>query len=334
MKIYLGGHNASAPLHNSSAPLVSGTEISLTNSFLAAGFEVCNRLSDADALVLIDMDINLLKQAFKSAGREFPIILIRTETIVVWPDNYNSKAISLTSKLIEVGRHGDDNDINFPWPQDWSQNLEFKEVVTARSEAVVLVNGNKLSFINGEMYSLRRECISNLPNLDLYGTGWNYGLFRKMLIFAEEFRLTTKSGLIPNLANSRGWLKRPANWKGAPNSKLDTLSQYKYSLVIENTLDYMTEKLFDAFFARCIPVYVGPSVDKYEIPPNLVVQVDSTLNSIERGIEIAKAMDYEQWRTSLNAWLMSDVVFNKWSAANVYDAIAGEVSSFIKNYQK
>jgi hypothetical protein len=92
----------------------------------------------------------------------------------------------------------------------------------------------------------------------------------------------------------------------------------------------LTEKLFDAFFARCIPVYVGPSVDKYEIPVNLVVQVDPTLDSIERGIEIAKAMDYEQWRTSLNAWLMSDAVFKKWSAANVYDAVALEVYSFIK----
>jgi hypothetical protein len=58
------------------------------------------------------------------------------------------------------------------------------------------------------------------------------------------------------------------------------------------------------------------------------------LNSIERGIEIAKAMDYEQWRTSLDAWLMSDEVFNKWSAANVYDAIAREVSNFINNSLK
>jgi hypothetical protein len=99
-------------------------------------------------------------------------------------------------------------------------------------------------------------------------------------------------------------------------------------------MDYMTEKLFDAFFARCIPVYVGPSVDKYEVPPNLVVQVDPTLNSIERGIEIAKAMDYEQWRTSLNVWLMSDAIINKWSATNVYDAIAREVSSSVKNSLK
>jgi len=334
MKIYLGGHNALAPLHNASAPLVAGTEISLTNAFLAAGLEVCDRLSDAHALVLIDMDINLINYARKSAGSELPIILVRNETIVVWPDNYNSKAISLTSKLIEVGRHGGENNLNFPWPQDWSQNLEFKEVATTRSEAVVLVNGNKLSFINGEMYSFRRQCISNLPNLDFYGTGWNFSVLRKMLIFAEEIRLTIKSGLIPNLINSRGWLKQPANWKGAPKSKLDTLSQYKYSLVIENSLDYMTEKLFDAFFARCIPVYVGPAVVKYDIPANLLVQVDPTLNSVEQGIEAAKAMDYEQWRTSLNAWLKSDAVFNKWSATNVYDSIAREVSNIIKNSLK
>jgi alpha(1,3/1,4) fucosyltransferase len=334
MKIYLGGHNASVPLHNASAPIVAGTEISLTNAFLAAGLEVCDHLSDANALVLIDMDIDLLQGAVKSASSEIPIIFIRYEPIVVWPSNYDSKAISLTSKLIDVGRHGGTSNSYFPWPQDWDQNLEFKEVVTTRSESVVLINGNKLSFIKGEMYSFRRKCVLNLPSLDVYGIGWDHGFLRRLLIFAAEIKLAIKNRMRPRLSNSRGWLKRPTNWKGAPKSKLETISKYKYSLVIENSMDYMTEKLFDAFFARCIPIYVGPDVGKYEIPANLVVRVEPTLNSIERGIEIAKAMDYEQWRTSLDAWLMSDAVFNKWSATNVYDAIAREVSNFIKNSLK
>jgi len=334
MKIYLGGHNSSAPLHNASAPLVAGKEISLTNAFLAAGLEVCDHLSDADALVLMEMDINLLQNAHKSAVGKLPIIFVRSEPIVVWPANYNAKAISLTSKLIDVGHYGGITNSDFPWPQDWNQNLEFKEVVTTRSESVVFMNGNKLSFINGEMYSFRRKCVLNLPGLDVYGIGWDFTFSRKLLIFAAEIRLAIKNRMRPRLSSSRGWLKRTTSWKGAPKSKLDTISQYKYSLVIENSMDYMTEKLFDAFFARCIPVYVGPDVDKYNIPANLVVQVDPTLNSIERGIEIAKAMDYEQWRTTLNAWLMSDAVFNKWSATNVYDSIAREVSNFIKNSLK
>jgi hypothetical protein len=64
------------------------------------------------------------------------------------------------------------------------------------------------------------------------------------------------------------------------------------------------------------------------------VQVDPTLSSIQRGIEIAKAMDYEHWRASLNAWLTNESVSNKWSATNVYDAIASEVYSFIRNSQE
>ena len=333
MNIYLGGHNASVPLHNASVSVVPGTEISLTNSFLAAGFEICDRLEDADALVLIDMDINLLNYAHESAIGEFPIIFVRNEPIVVWPANYSSKAISLTSTLIDLGRDGGITNSNFPWPQDWNQNLKFKEVVTTRSESVVLINGNKLSFIKGEMYSFRRKCIFNVPDLDVFGIGWDLGFSRKLLIFAAEIRLAIKNRMRPRLSSSRGWLKRPTNWKGAPQSKLDTISKYKYSLVIENSMDYMTEKLFDAFFARCIPVYVGPSVARFDIPAHLVVQVDPTLDSINRGIETAKAMDYEQWRASLNAWLMSDLVSNKWSATNVYDAIASEVSSFIRNSQ-
>ena len=301
---------------------------------MAAGFEICNHLDDADALVLIDMDINLLNCARKSAVGEFPIIFIRNEPIVVWPANYSSKAISLTSTLIDVGRDGGITNSNFPWPQDWNQNLKFKEVVTTRSESVVLINGNKLSFIKGEMYSFRRKCIFNVPDLDVYGIGWDLGFSRKLLIFAAEIRLAIKNRMRPRLSSSQGWLKRPTNWKGAPKSKLDTISKYKYSLVIENSTDYMTEKLFDAFFARSIPVYVGPSVDRFDVPAHLVVQVDATLSSIQRGIEIAKAMDYEQWRATLDAWLMDDLVSNKWSATNVYDAIASEVSNFIRNSQE
>ena len=334
MKIYLGGHNASAPLHNASAPLIGGTEISLANALLAAGLEICDALSDADALVLIEMDIKLLQYAHKSAVRRLPIIFVRSEPIVVWPAGYNSKALSMTSKMIDVGLNGGVTKSEFPWPQDWNQNLEFREVVPTRSESVVLINGNKLSFIKGEMYSFRRKCIFNLPDLDVYGIGWNFSFPRKLLILVAEIKLAIINGMRPRFSNSRGWLKQPKNWKGAPKSKLDTLSQYKYSLIIENSMDYMTEKLFDAFFARCIPLYVGPSVDSFDIPANLVVQVDPTLNSIKQGIEIAKAMDYEQWRTSVDAWLMTDLVSNKWSATNVYDAIASEVANFIKSSLK
>ena len=313
---------------------MKGTEISIENSLIKAGFMICESLEDADALVLIDMDIDLLKYAHKSAFGKLPIIFIRNEPIVVWPPNYNWKAISLTSKLIDVGRHGGVSNSDIPYPQKWHQNLEFREVVSTRNEAVVLMNGNKLSFIAGEMYSCRRECIFNLPNLDLYGTGWDISFMRKLLVFVAEFRLAITNRIWPRLSNSRRWLRRPTNWKGAPESKIETLSRYKYTLVIENSMDALTEKLFDALFARCIPIYVGPAVDKFQIPNSLVVQVEPNLSSIKEGVAIASTIDYEEWKTRVNAWLLQDEVFSKWSAENAYDVIANEVSNFLKDSLK
>jgi hypothetical protein len=74
-------------------------------------------------------------------------------------------------------------------------------------------------------------------------------------------------------------------------------------------------------------------VSKFEIPEFLVVQVDPDLASIKKGIAVAQAMDYENWKAELNAWLLQDEVFNKWSAANVYDAIVTEASICIKDFQ-
>lgn len=327
MQIFVGGHN-------SGIQLMKGTEISIENSLIKAGFMICESIEDAGALVLIDMDIDLLKYTHKSTFGKLPIIFIRNEPIVVWPPNYNSKAISLTSKLIDVGRHRGNSNSDIPYPQKWHQNLEFREVVSTRSKAAVLMNGNKLSFIAGEMYSLRRECIFNVPNLDLYGTGWDISLVRKLLVFVAEFRLAIMNRIRPRLSNSRRWLRRPTNWKGAPESKIETLSRYKYTLVIENSMDALTEKLFDALFARCIPVYVGPAVDKFQIPKSLVVQVEPNLSSIKKGLEIASDIDYEEWKARVNTWLLEDVVINKWSAKNAYDVIANEVFTFLKNSPK
>ena len=324
MQIFVGGHNTGVQL-------LKGTNISLENSLIEAGFVICESLKDADALVLIDMDIHLLKYAHKLSAGKLPIVFVRNEPIVVWPANYNTAAISLTSKLIDVGRHGGLYNSDIPYPQKWHQNLEFREVVSTRSENVVLINGNKLSFIIGEMYSCRRECVFSLPNLDLYGTGWDISFMRKLLIFVAEYRLAIMNRMWPKLSNSGNWLRRPYNWKGAPTSKLETLSKYKCALVIENSMDALTEKLFDAFFARCIPVYVGPAVDKFDIPESLVVQVEPNLSSIKEGIAIANAMDYEEWKIRLNTWLLKDAVSNKWSAENAYGTIANEVYEYIKN---
>src|SRR3989344_5204980 len=52
------------------------------------------------------------------------------------------------------------------------------------------------------------------------------------------------------------------NYRGAPESKIDTLKNYRFCICYENVHDvkgYITEKIFDAFAAGCIPIYWGAS---------------------------------------------------------------------------
>lgn len=43
----------------------------------------------------------------------------------------------------------------------------------------------------------------------------------------------------------------------AGESKMDVFRRYRFCIAIENTIayDYVTEKLWDAFAAGCVPIY-------------------------------------------------------------------------------
>jgi hypothetical protein len=95
--------------------------------------------------------------------------------------------------------------------------------------------------------------------------------------------------------------------------------------VIENSKEFLSEKLFDAFFAKCIPVYVGPKVENFDIPKNLVIQCDPNIVSISEGIRKAEDMDYDSWLEELNNWLNSDQTIKRWS----FDSYVGEISKML-----
>jgi hypothetical protein len=86
-------------------------------------------------------------------------------------------------------------------------------------------------------------------------------------------------------------------------------------------LKTVTEKLFDAFFAGAIPVYVGPRVEHFGIPPRFVVQAEPNLPSIRFAIENAKKINYEEWREDLYKWLDLASTKDRWSGEKIYDRL-------------
>ncbi|MCD6401834.1 MAG: hypothetical protein J7L73_07895 [Anaerolineales bacterium] len=95
----------------------------------------------------------------------------------------------------------------------------------------------------------------------------------------------------------RGW-DRPQPWmsnalreavekcyQGECEDKVDTLSNYRFAFCFENTRfdGYITEKIFDCFFAGCIPIYCGPpDIDKF-VPREAYIAFDDfkSYNTLE-----------------------------------------------------
>jgi hypothetical protein len=90
------------------------------------------------------------------------------------------------------------------------------------------------------------------------------------------------------------------------------MAKFKVAVVIENSQEYMSEKFFDSLFARCIPVYVGAELEPFGIPDSLYVKAAPTRESVSKAISIALAMDYESWRSKVDAFLEDPQTRDKW----------------------
>jgi hypothetical protein len=130
----------------------------------------------------------------------------------------------------------------------------------------------------------------------LYGRGWNlpaalsgrWGRVRNQLrkIFARF--LAAKSPYV--------------TWRGPVDDKIALLQKARFCLAHENCRDlegYVTEKLFDAFRAGCVPVYVGPKEIAELVPTNCFIDgrefaTPAALDAHLRKIDNAAYRGYQE----------------------------------------
>jgi hypothetical protein len=251
------------------------------------------------------------------------IFLLRFEPKVVWPLNYVKQVVGIYGTIFDIGRLHNLADVSYYWPQFWPEI--FPEIHEKRFDKVAIISGNKFSLVPGELYSLRRKCILRIENIAHFGTAWDMSNFKRLKVLMYEIRKVLRYRLFPNLRSVKYWFKKYDKWLGSPSEKLNCLSAYKYTLVIENSADYLSEKLFDAFFSFTIPIYVGPDISDYGIPANLVVQCDPSLNAIKDGIIKASKIDYLTWCNDVKTWLDLPETRAKWDGYVVYGQIIDEI---------
>lgn len=256
--------------------------------------------------------------------------LIRMEPLVVLPANFARSTRKLFGTEITVGAKPTGPIASVHWPLIFPSEAKTELLRSAeRSERIVLINGNKMSFVGGELYSLRRKAIRSLDNLDLYGTEWDSTVLHRLFIAIRSFIHAVLSLKVPSLSGITHWFQGYPMSKGTVEDKLDTMSKYKYVLVVENSNEYMSEKLMEALFAGCIPIYVGPDPQEYGIPKDLVIWTRPTIRAIETSLLEAAGWNFDEFHSRLNTFLISSTTRELWDHERVYqrmlDVIQGKI---------
>jgi hypothetical protein len=140
--------------------------------------------------------------------------------------------------------------------------------VSMKTKFCCMIAGNKKNNRPLELYSERVRAIrwfeaNHSERFDLYGKGWDIPLPPSLSLLTSYIR-PFYHGIFPKYSSYRGEI----------SSKRKVLEQYKFSICYENVRDipgYITEKIFDCFFAGCIPIYLGASNVTDYIPADTFV---------------------------------------------------------------
>jgi hypothetical protein len=305
---------------------ISESNSSSLESFLSANAGLADGVEVEFTAIFCDFDDHTsrdLEALPKGAKR----VLLRNEPKVVRPQNHKPSLLKEMDLIVDVGRPNAPSGIRVNWPQTW--NLAHVEGIQnqdlPRANRFAVINAHKLSFVPGELYSLRRHFVNQSTQIDTWGPNWDATIWQRGVTAIKEFLIAFRHGAGVSLSALKGWFDNPNSYRGLSSNKLGTLANYRYSLVIENSMEFMTEKLFDSLFAGTLPIYVGPDIELFGIPSFVAVQASPNVDSVTNAMRAALEVDLVAWRIKTLAWLKSEGVEQQWSSADVFERIVSAI---------
>jgi hypothetical protein len=185
-----------------------------------------------------------------------------------------------------------------------------------------MIVANKFKFHPLELYTERIKAIRwfeiNHPeDFDLYGIGWDRHYFKGVLAKLNRFDALTK-------------LLKPKypSYKGRIKSK-KVLQKYKFAICYENARDipgYITEKIFDCFFAGCVPVYWGASNITEHIPDNTFIDKRNfrTYDKLYSYLKNMSDKKYMNYLDAIKSFIKSDKIY-PFNAEYFAESIVNEI---------
>ena len=174
----------------------------------------------------------------------------------------------------------------FKWPQGNAvKKTEADKEWFKRKHKFVFIGSNKYSVSKGEFYSLRRSILRdpNISNyIDLFGHSWNSNLVHDIKsVLSSITKVNIKQYSFKSLSI---FAKKYTNYQGISKDKIKTLKNYKFAVVVENSNNYVSEKLFEALEGQCIVLYVGANL-RNVLNTDIAIQSEANTASISKKIE-------------------------------------------------
>lgn len=320
--------------------LRSSLHIKLCDSFRKAGFDVSyyveGKMPDADLYIYFDMPYPWRLQAWsKIVKNKNRNILYIFEPSIIQPFQYNKFFLSFFKEVHTYNDDIVDNKKFFKhyFPQSLN-DIDTKELCFDKKRFLILINSNKfplnplhkISFLSNEkeLYSERQKALNffdkTIPgDFCLYGVGWN-----------KPKRFSLKEKIFG--------FKKYQSYKGPvdQNKKIKLLSNFKYSICFENSADnngYISEKIFDCFKAKCVPIYWGSSnIEKY-IPKECFIDYRKFMNyrKLLIFLENINEKEYNQYMYHINLLLKNKKIINTWFEDGWVKSFTNRVLNFYKN---
>ena len=307
------------------------------------------------------LSINHNKESYKrfiqGGGRRDQAILIRLEPEAVFPLQYRSAITDCYGLVITPGSTFDrESSKSFVgWPYEYNlnparpdtsdpslhsiltdnsrQELFNYEFWKLRPKKIALVAANKVSPLKDANYKIRRKLANELSAeiLEVYGSLWSDALFKKIYHRLAVAGTNLRQGVLPNAISIYGSLFQtyPAA-RGIVHNKHALLRETKFSLVIENSNSYVSEKLIDALINGSIPIYVGPPLEKVGLPSQIAIHSCGDPKEVLTIIETLGAIEVETILTAMREFLNSPTFFDFWTGKSVYKRLAQQIAEYVQ----
>lgn len=268
-----------------------------------------DNIENFDAILFLDFPTFKNRYFRQLIDNKFEnLYLLIFESKVTKPDNWNREYHKYFKKIFTWSDRWIDGKkyIKFYWPNKILQSLDVN--LRKKTKLCTMIVGHKFKSHPLELYTERLKAIrwfeQNHPDeFDLYGIGWDRHYFKGALSRLNRFEVLRK-------------LLKPKypSYKGTVKSKRGVLQKYKFSICYENARDipgYITEKIFDCFFAGCVPVYWGaPNVTEHILGDTFIDR--KNFKSYDELYNYLKNMSYKEYIGYLDAikdFIKSDKIY-------------------------